>query len=309
MTLRELEPDRDADGVVALVRAASPTAVISSAAWLHRVATIPPRARQRGWVAEEEGRIVGNAYAMLNFFSEDASTALVGVNVSGAHRGRGIGSQLYDLVAGHAREIEALSILTTFPESDEAVAFAHGRGFREVRAEVDSALDPRTVTERPQSGLDVRAVADVDPRLVYTVDIEATRDMPATAPIDVVPYDEWEDHVLAHPLFAAEGSFVVIVDGVAAALSLLLVDAESGRATSMFTGTLRDYRGRGLGLAAKLASIEWAVANGVTQLVTTNDETNAPMLAINRRLGYKPAGRRVDYLRDLSGTAVAAETP
>jgi len=32
--------------------------------------------------------------------------------------------------------------------------------------------------------------------------------------------------------------------------------------------------------------------------VTTNDETNAPMLAINRRLGYRVAGRRVEYRRD-----------
>jgi hypothetical protein len=32
-------------------------------------------------------------------------------------------------------------------------------------------------------------------------------------------------------------------------------------------------------------------------MATTNDETNAPMLAINRRLGYRPFGRRVEYLR------------
>jgi len=39
------------------------------------------------------------------------------------------------------------------------------------------------------------------------------------------------------------------------------------------------------------------VAHGITQIATRNDETNAPMLAINRRLGYQPAGRRVEYLR------------
>ena len=64
----------------------------------------------------------------------------------------------------------------------------------------------------------------------------------------------------------------------------------------MFTGTGREYRGRGLALAVKLASTRWAREHGITQIVTTNDETNAPMLAINRRLGYEPAGRRVEYL-------------
>jgi RimJ/RimL family protein N-acetyltransferase len=64
----------------------------------------------------------------------------------------------------------------------------------------------------------------------------------------------------------------------------------------MFTGTSREHRGRGLARAVKIASARWAAHNGIVQLVTTNDETNASMLAINTRLGYVPAGRRVEYL-------------
>ena len=64
----------------------------------------------------------------------------------------------------------------------------------------------------------------------------------------------------------------------------------------MFTGTSRQHRGRGLARAVKLASTRWAAENGITQIVTTNDETNGSMLAVNRRLGYVPAGRRVEYL-------------
>ena len=43
-------------------------------------------------------------------------------------------------------------------------------------------------------------------------------------------------------------------------------------------------------------------SNGITQLVTTNDETNAPMLAINRRLGYR-AGRPPRRVSSRAGTA------
>jgi RimJ/RimL family protein N-acetyltransferase len=75
----------------------------------------------------------------------------------------------------------------------------------------------------------------------------------------------------------------------------------------MFTGTLRAYRGRGLALAVKLASIAWAREHGVTSMQTNNDETNAPMLAINRRLGYRPAGRRVEWVR--AGTASSPAPP
>jgi len=42
----------------------------------------------------------------------------------------------------------------------------------------------------------------------------------------------------------------------------------------------------------------WAAEHGITQLVTTNDETNAPMLAVNERLGYTSSLRRVEYLRE-----------
>ena len=80
--------------------------------------------------------------------------------------------------------------------------------------------------------------------------------------------------------------------------SLLLANFDWGRAVSMFTGTSREHRGRGLALAVKLASTRWAAENGIALLVTTNDEANASMLAVNRRLGYAPAGRRVEYLLD-----------
>jgi RimJ/RimL family protein N-acetyltransferase len=167
-----------------------------------------------------------------------------------------------------------------------------------VRAEPESELDPRTVIERPVG--DLRSISSIDPRLAYVVDMEATHDVPSTEPFAEMPYEEWEGHVLRHPLFTAEGSFVAFDDGDAAAVSLLIVDHDTGRAVNMFTGTRTGYRGRGHALAVKLASIEWAAANGVTKLITNNDATNAPMLAVNSRLGYRFVGRRVEYLKDLS---------
>ena len=79
-----------------------------------------------------------------------------------------------------------------------------------------------------------------------------------------------------------------MIDGRLAAISLLLANFQWARAVNMFTGTSREHRGRGLARAVKIASTRWAADNGITQLVTTNDETNASMLAINRRLGYAP---------------------
>jgi GNAT superfamily N-acetyltransferase len=307
-SIRDLDPERDAEGMVALTREIWPTAVISAEAWRHRVETIPARAEHRAWVAEEGDTILGSAYAGRNFFTTESESGFCGVSVAARGRRRGIGTALAELVLSHCERIGARDLSAQFVDNPAGAAFARLHGFHEARAEAESILDPRTVPERPPP-LDLRSVGEVDPRLVYDVDVDATRDMPSLEPIDDIPYDEWVDHVLEHPLFTADGSFVVMADDIAVAVSLLVVDRESGRAANMFTGTLAGYRGRGLGLAVKLASIEWAAANGVTQMVTQNDETNAPMLAINRRLGYRPAGRRVEYLREGTPSSPAPPAP
>jgi GNAT superfamily N-acetyltransferase len=298
-SIREIDIERDADDIVEILREAIPHGVFSGGAWLHRVRTIPERAEHAGWVAVTGGKVVGSSWAFRTFFSKGSTTAECSVNVRASHRQRGLGNELYERVLAHVEALSSTNLLVSFPESDAGVAFATARGFHEERAEAESVLDPRTVDERPPPDVDLRPVADVDPRLAYEVDVAATRDMPSTETIDEIPYEEWIGHVLEHPFFTAEGSYVAMADGVAAAVSLLIADEESGRGANMFTGTQRAYRGRGLGLAVKLASIAWASEHGITQIATRNDETNAPMLAINRRLGYRPSGRRVEWLKPL----------
>ncbi len=60
----------------------------------------------------------------------------------------------------------------------------------------------------------------------------------------------------------------------------------SGTHVNAITGVLREYRGRKIGLALKLLGIEFAKSRGAKELRTQNHGTNAPMLAINKRLGY-----------------------
>jgi GNAT superfamily N-acetyltransferase len=297
MTIRELVPERDAANVVALIREVNPSAVLSVATWLHQERNLPPRAQLRTWIAEVDGQFAGRAEGFLHPMIEGSTQGFVQLAVTAQFRRRGVGAALYDVADEYVRSLGAISFLSNFHETPEGIRFAEARGFTEARAELAVVLDPRTVRELPPDDVDLRAARDVDPHDLHHVDEIATRDMPQIEVIDSIPYDEWVKLVLEHPLFTLDGSFVAYVDGNPAACSMLTVDEESHRAMSMFTGTVPEYRGRGLGLAAKLASIQWAVANGITQMATSNDETNAPMLAINRRLGYEPAGRRVEYVR------------
>ena len=44
----------------------------------------------------------------------------------------------------------------------------------------------------------------------------------------------------------------------------------------------------GVATALKRATIAWSAANGIEALETANDTDNAPMRAVNHRLGYQP---------------------
>jgi GNAT superfamily N-acetyltransferase len=297
-SIRETDEERDADDILELWREALPTDVISRESWLHYGRALPPESQLGDWVFEEDGRIVGTGYVFLGFASSEPS-AHCRVLVRGSHRRRGIGRALFGRIEAHAAAVEAARLLADFEENAAGVAFAESLGFRRARAEQTAVLDPRTERLAPPAGVDLRSLRDVDPRFAYEVDMEAMLDMPSTDELERMEYDDWANYVLEHPLLAFDGSFVALVEGEPAAVSLLTADRESGRGSSLFTGTMRAHRGRGLALAVKLASIDWAARNGIVQLATRNDEENAPMLAINRKLGYRPGALRVEYLRAL----------
>lgn len=305
--IRPLDIDRDAEAIAQITREANPLAVINAEGFAHRLRTIPETSKPQTWVAEADGTVVGVATAFLSIFAPGSGDAGVHVTVAETHRRHGVGGALFDRALAHTRELDAKRALTHFHANDDGIAFAERRGFVEVRSETEAMLDPRTVSERTHA--DARPMTDVDPHLAYEIDIESTYDMPSTEEFAGMTYDEWAEHVLDYPLFSREGSFVVFDGGEAAAVSLVNVDHETGRAGSMFTGTRRAFRGRGLALAAKLASIEWAATHGVTSMYTYNDATNAPMLAVNKRLGYKPAGRQVEMLKEETASSPAPPAP
>lgn len=56
-----------------------------------------------------------------------------------------------------------------------------------------------------------------------------------------------------------------------------------------YTGVDRACRGRKLALALKLLAVEAARRHGAPYMRTHNDSANAPMLAVNRNMGYSPA--------------------
>jgi GNAT superfamily N-acetyltransferase len=297
--IRPLNPDADGPGIVDLIHEVFPFGTTTVESWRQQLAGIPPRARHAGWVAIVDREVVGRAEASLNWFST-SNTAFAGVSVREAFRRRGIGSRLWELAESHLHELAPSRVLSNFVETPEGVSFARARGFEEARAEALSCVDPRAVDASPLEAAPVELVPfhDIAPEEIYEVDMITTPDVPMTDRLDDIRYDDWLNLIWRRPTITLDGSFAAVKDSLVLCITMLAANLEKRRAFNEYTGTLPTHRGRGLAELVKRASLRWAAASGITAVWTTNDETNAPMLAVNRRLGYVPKLRRMEYVRE-----------
>jgi GNAT superfamily N-acetyltransferase len=306
MEIREFRLD-DVPGVVRVLREVNPHELFSEVGFRHRQATLPARARQRRWVAIEGGDVIGAAGAELHLFAETAENAVMGVTVRADHRGRGLGTELFDAAIEHARHIGARRVLAESGEPNGR-RFLERRGFRQTHTRRYSRIDPREAdlsgldelrSRKEAEGFTVVPLAECRPEDVHAVDAETSLDIPMEVPVTHVPFDEWEAAHWRHPLLSRDGSFAALDDGRPVALTMVRVDPAGGRALNEMTGTLRPFRGRGLARLVKLCQLEWSAASGITSVVTENDETNVAMLAVNERLGYRPFHEVYSYVREL----------
>lgn len=96
----------------------------------------------------------------------------------------------------------------------------------------------------------------------------------------------------------------LVMDGeTVAGISYLSFPPVRGLPTTAYTASARSHRGLGVARAAKLATLEQAIAMGAGRVRTDNDERNAPMLGINRALGYQPIPGWVIYRRSMPAPA------
>src|SRR5439155_14353758 len=169
---------------------------------------------------------------------------------------------------------------------DEASrSFATAHGFRQTHTNRISGVEPLTI--EPAStppAVELRPLAELDPRKVVELDSEAMRDVPGAVAMDDVSFEQWLEDYWRHPDTDVDASVAAVIDHRPVAFSHLRM-APGGRAVTDMTGTLRDYRGRGLAQLAKRATLVNAAKRGVELVSTENDKTNGPMLRINEKLG------------------------
>jgi GNAT superfamily N-acetyltransferase len=248
-------------------------------------------------VARRSGVPVGMASVAPLLYRPDSDAGWAELCVLRKHRRQGIGSELLRRISRAAEAHGKTELRFPVAEDDAYTrAFLARRGYSVVSRDQDSELvlaesDVRAID--PPVGVRITTLArepDLAER-VHGVACEVQPDVPAEERSVVPPFAEWKELELERETTPPEAQFAAVADdGQVLGYALLNVsDVEDGIAYHGMTGTARAARGRGVASAIKRAVILWARDEANLKVLrTTNEERNAPMLAINRKLGYRP---------------------
>ena len=310
--IRAYRPD-DARAVADLLAEIEPEEGRSSAKGMtHWIESQPERAALRIWLLEEDGRLGGLAYAGTNWTSSAGDTSWLWAGVAERLRGRGAGAGLFDRAEAYAMSFRPRAVDTWAFEGTGGEAFAVARGFEPSRRELVQRLDPREADLSELDPLADRLRADGfeavplravrhDETGLHALYLAAMVDIPSDEPEDHLPFEEFVGHVLGDPELEPDASTVILHEGHPVALALLRTMPQFSTGESEMTGTLPEARGRGLARLAKLHVVRGARDLGLTELITENDSENAPILSVNRRLGYRVTHTRLTLVRATLG--------
>ncbi|MCW3094548.1 MAG: family N-acetyltransferase [Chthonomonadaceae bacterium] len=231
------------------------------------------------------------------------------LDVARAHRGKGIGSSLYARVEAFARHRSALLLYVVYDETPDAPAasFLRKRGFTLLERFLPSSIaldtfDPAefaaAVERVEQQGIVLTTYAELGDaperrQQLYTLEEAAHAVQPfrEIEPYVGAAYPKWEEEFVRRDpttIFLALAPVTGEIVGVVTALEWY------------FTGTHPDWCGRGIATALKVRCMAEAKARGMDCMETENHEDNAPMLAVNRKLGFVFSAPEVACIKRLS---------
>ncbi|MFD5099646.1 GNAT family N-acetyltransferase [Streptomyces albidochromogenes] len=303
LLVRDFSP-ADTDAWIRVRRASVPFMVTTRESVAFERGTAHPDKKTRMLVAEEDGEVIGTAFAGIAYDSAEPGQSFVTPHIGPGHRRRGAGALLLRAAEEHLGAEGATAVYAWVQDTPESRSFAERRGYRPTRSLHFQRLDLANgrLPGRPPlpAGVELRTAADFmdDPRPMFEADAEATADEPSDISTDFTDFDDWVNHTWNHPLLDHGLSTVVMADGRVAAFTAAHTDGLT-RYWSGMTGTMRAQRGRGFAKLAKTDSLHRARAAGYTDAFTSNDADNRPMLAVNRWFGYEICASEVRHVREL----------
>ncbi|MFM7551865.1 MAG: N-acetyltransferase family protein [Actinomycetota bacterium] len=258
------------------------------------LARAPLSPDMRRVIALLDGTPVGLAtVGRIWVYPPDHPTVWCEVGVVEGARGRGVGSAL--LAWAQAAGREAGKQMLRVPCSDgrpEGIAFLARRGFVEfyrmttlelpLAGVAAPAVDPPAGIAITSLGArpDLRAAA-------YRLAVEVYAALPDPDPVSAGDFEEWRVRDVDVPNAPLDAYLLALAGDEPVGYCRLYVHDRGASVGHMMTGVAAAWRGRGVASALKRAALAWALEQGAERMTTENAPGNAPMLAINRRFGYR----------------------
>jgi GNAT superfamily N-acetyltransferase len=265
-----------AEGWAEVAAATAPYLVTSEERVLHEMEHTPGLLAR--YVAVEDRRVIG--IAGLRDYGDEAGLMVM---VHPDNRGRGIGGLLLQRLL---RVAPSVPLRTIVNDDERSTAVARHWDFELERQHAVSSVDPRILPPAgpAPSGRHVVPLVEAGVDAVWACRQATVGDEPSgltrQMPLEEYAATQWRNPTHRPDL----GRAVIEGDTV---LSYSSVYVAGTRAWSSMTGTRPVCRGQGLAILAKHHTLNALAAAGVTAAWTGNDDANAPMLAVNQRLGYR----------------------
>ena len=276
-----------------------------------------PKLKYDRFFAERDGELLGIArYGQASGLYHPQKFFL-NIDVHPAHRARGIESQLYDHLLEVLAPFDPILLRGDAKENrPEEVRFWLERGFVEEDRYWESRLNPQTFDPAPYVHLDeamrnigvsiqpLSTLIDTHPdyqRLIYDIDWEFTQDEPLPETPTRPDFEVYKKH-FDTPDFLPDALQVAVYGGQWRGFSEL--SGSEGNARYLyngFTAVGRELRGKGVATALKVKNLIWAKERGYTEIKTWNNSLNAPMLAVNIKLGFVRQPAEINFKKVMKG--------
>jgi mycothiol synthase len=273
--------------------------------WSEIITKDPERLMRRLIVEEAgSGSVVAWGGLMHTMFNFHPNKYYVRVAVDPANRRRGIGQELYQLLEKEAVGRNALCLWGSVREDDpSSVRFLQRQGFVPTRktwssrlslTDLDLSRFPDRSKAMADSGIRITTFAaegahrpEVQQRL-YELSRITSEDAPRLGEYAPVTFEEFfaidigGSNAIADAIFLACSGEKYVAWSSLQRLPGLPDTLDIG-----FTGTLPEFRGRGIASELKRRAVVYARDHHYRYMVTGNDSLNPRIWAINEKLGFQ----------------------
>ena len=284
---------------------------------------VNPEPNRLALLAEDEaGAIVGVAgTGDGGLFRAPDGSWRIWLRVSPERRRRGLGTAMLAQSEAHARDMGAARVIAAVRGNEpEGARFAEARGYRAFHERIDSYIDvakfdasafddPDETASRAGIRLatykelleERRGDVEAFQRELLPVIWAMARDVPAPTPMpeQPPPFEQAKRMFFEGPGIDPPSTIIALRGGSMVGMTVTQVK-ENGVAYTNFTGVTPAERRKGIALGMKLRALRSLKERGIKLFGTTNDEENAAMRGINRRLGYVPDPTTTMYEKVLS---------